>query len=121
MAIREISDKTWEKWLKEDLELHKRVITSYLWQEGINSSGRLKFFRLYDYYININNIRDYMHIPAYIFVRALVQGDLNKVKSFIQSKPSPKEHDSFTQIAKEQKRKKRKKERTERRKRKNKE
>lgn len=116
MAIQEISDKTWKKWLEEEIELHKRVITNYLWEEGISLSGRNKFFRLYDHYISVKNIRDYLHIPVYIFVRAIIQDDLSKVKSYVQSRATKEEQARITEIAKAQQKAKRKAARAERRK-----
>lgn len=110
---RGISEKTWEKWLKEDLELHKRVITTYLYQEGINVSGRNKFFKLYSYYIDIKNIRDYLHIPVHIFVRALIQGELEEVKSYVQSKATEEEHERFARISQAQQKEKAKQKRKE--------
>lgn len=115
MAFPKISEKTWEKWLKEDIELHKRVITSYLWQKGLNGIQRSKFFVIYDHYISHKNIRDYFNLPSHVFVRALLLNELHKVKSYIQTKPTPEEQEYINEKWREQQKKNRKAQREVRR------
>lgn len=88
MARIPIPDKTLEKWAKEDLELHKRVIIAYLHQEGIKLRTRNKFFVLYDMYIDESNIYDFFFLPVHIFVTALVLNQLDQVRSYKQT-PNP--------------------------------
>lgn len=115
MGYPKIDKKTWEKWLKEDIELHKRVITSYLWEQGLNGAQRSKFFVIYDHYISIKNIRDYCNLPSWVFVRALLLDELWKVKSWIQTKPTPEEREYIDQKWKEHKKRVRKEKREARR------
>lgn len=88
MARITIPDKVLEKWAKEDVELHKRVITTYLFSEKVRLKTRNKLFKLYDHYINEGNIYDYFYIPVHILVTALVLNELDRIMSYIQT-PNP--------------------------------
>lgn len=83
MVLLGISDKVNEKWNKENIDLHKRVITTYLAQNGLNTSKRNKFFVLYDKYISPDNILLYFNKPVHIFVKALVLNRLDKISDYI--------------------------------------
>lgn len=76
-----------EKELKRDLqeliELHKRCIKSYLVSKDIKFKTRKKFDKLYDFYINMSNIRDFFFLPIAIFVQATVKDQLNKVRPYV--------------------------------------
>lgn len=103
MARSPINKKTQEKWRKEDLELHKRVITTYLYEKGLKLRSRNKFFILYDREISIDNIYDFLYIPVSVFVTALVLNQLDLIKSYVQSvNPNP-----IKVVKKSKKRKKR--------------
>ena len=83
-----VSLKVIERWRKEDIELHQRVITSYLHQIGANVTTRNKFFALYDRYITPGNILCYFNKPIRIFVKALVQDKLDEIGDiYPQKKP----------------------------------
>lgn len=77
-----------QKELKKDfialLELHKRVVKTYLVSKSLNFSTRNKFFRLYDMEITEDNILDFYYIPMSIFVKCLVLNRLDKVRSYRQ-------------------------------------
>lgn len=118
MGYRNIDQKTWEKWLKEDIELHKRVLTSYLWEKGLNGKQRNKFFIIYDHYISVKNIRDYCHIPSAIFVKALILDILCSVKSWIQTEPTEEEEEYIKEKVREKRKQERRARRAERKKRK---
>ena len=85
MAYIPASLKVIERWRKEDIELHQRVITSYLHQIGANVTTRNKFFALYKRYVTPANILCYIHKPVRIFVIALVQDRLDEICDYILS------------------------------------
>lgn len=78
-----IPDKTLLRWDKDLVDLHKRVITSYLISRGIGYGTRKKVFILYDYYINEKNIRAYFYVPTGLLIRALVLDELSQVSMII--------------------------------------
>lgn len=90
MALPKLPEKVIQKWLKENLELHKRLLTTYLHQRGLKLLARGRFFRLYDMYIDETNILDVLNIPICIFVRALALNQLEDVRSAIQTPSSEK-------------------------------
>lgn len=79
MAYTSLSKKVIEKWRKEDIELHKRVIVTYLIQSGLGVTTRNKFFKLYDTIISPENILCYFNKPVHIFVNALVLNKLERI------------------------------------------
>ena len=86
-------EKTLIKWNKELVELHKRVIKTYLASRGATYSTQHKFFRLYDHFIDEHNIRCYFYTPTPILVQGLVKGELDRVSTYIirqTSKPNGK-------------------------------
>lgn len=91
MAYIPLSEKVIEKWRKEDIELHKRVIVTYLIQRGLGVATRNKFFRLYDKIISPENILCYFNKPVHIFVNALVLNKLEQIcDTFPNINPIPK-------------------------------
>ena len=76
-------DKVKQKWNKETLELHKKVIVTYLASKGIKYPTRKKLFRLYDMYIDESNILQYFFTPTKIFITGLVRDELDKVSTYI--------------------------------------
>ena len=74
-----LNEKVIEKWRKEDIELHKRVILNYLYEMGVSLSNRKKFFILYDHYITPKNILCYINRPIKIFVRYLILNRLDEI------------------------------------------
>lgn len=66
-----------EKHRIELVELHKRCIKSYLVQKDLSYKNRVKFFRLYDLYIDEKNIEEFFNIPVNLFVQALVKDTLH--------------------------------------------
>lgn len=86
-----LSEKDILKINSELLELHKRCITDYLIQHSLKHSKRKKFFKLYDYYIDEHNIREYFFRPVKLFVYALVTNQLDKIQDYIPlEKPKKK-------------------------------
>lgn len=85
-----------EKELRKDrkklVELHKRVIKTYLVSLGVRSIIIRKFFKLYDCYIDERNILSYFYVKTSILVNALVKGDeyLLKVRKYIFPKKNKK-------------------------------
>ena len=78
-----VSEKTIIKWNKELVELHKRVIKTYLASKGVTHSTQNKFFRLYDHYIDEHNIRSYYFTPTPILVQGLVKGEVDRISTYI--------------------------------------
>lgn len=71
----------------ELLDLHKRVLKTYLVQQGVKVRTRQKFFKLYDYFISDENIMSFFFTPTRVLVRCLVLGeDLSRVSTFIPAK-----------------------------------
>ena len=60
---------------KELVELHKRVITTYLVQRDLKLKTRKKFFRLYDLVITAGNIHQYFFLPVRILVTVIVRSN----------------------------------------------
>lgn len=71
------------KTYKELVELHKRVITTYLVQQGCKLVTRRKFFKLYDQYIDHTNVREYYYTPIKWFVWGMVVGRLDLVQTWV--------------------------------------
>lgn len=65
------------------VELHKRVIKTYLASRGATYSTRYKFFKLYDHFIDEHNIKCYFFTPTPILVQGLVKGELDLVSTYI--------------------------------------
>ena len=76
-------DKIRKKWNRETLEIHKKVIITYLASKGIKYPTRKKLFRLYDMYIDETNILQYYFTPINIFIVGLVRDELDKVSTYI--------------------------------------
>lgn len=76
-------DKIRQKWNRETLEIHKKVIITYLASKGIKYPTRKKLFRLYDMYIDETNILQYYFTPINIFIVGLVRDELDKVSTYI--------------------------------------
>lgn len=68
---------------KDLVELHKRVLKTYLVTKSCRARIRNKFFKLYDMYINEKNIISYFYTPTSAFVSALVLNQLDKVSTYI--------------------------------------
>lgn len=84
---------------KELVELHKRCITNYLVQRSMKLRKRKKFFIIYDFYIDENNIKEYFFRPIKLFVYALVTNRLSEIQNYI-----PKIYDNGKQKSKRKKR-----------------
>lgn len=85
------SEKDTLKQNSELLELHKRCITDYLIQRSLKFSKRKKFFKIYDFYINEVNIREYFFRPIKLFVYALITNRLSEIRDYIpMEKPKKK-------------------------------
>lgn len=87
-----LPDKVILKVSKELLELHKKVLESYLTQRNLKHKYQKKFFKLYDLYINEKNIRRYFFRPSRLFVYALITNRLEEIEDYVpyQSKKSLK-------------------------------
>ena len=78
------------KYDKELVELHKRVLTTYLVQIGVKARTRKKIFKLYDVYLDESNIREYFHRESSIFINALVTDRLEEIRDYFKSSKSKK-------------------------------
>ena len=88
------TEKELKKSLKELIELHKRCIKSYLVSKDVKYKTRKKFDRLYDYYINNSNIRDFFFLPIAIFVQAAVKNQLENVRTYAHRENKTKKRKS---------------------------
>lgn len=77
------SDKEMLKQDKELVELHKRCCKSYLIQHSLKHSKIKKFFIVYDWYINIDNVRNFFFRPINLFIQALLLGQLDEISDYI--------------------------------------
>lgn len=77
------SDKEMLKQDKELVELHKRCVKTYLVQRSLKHSKIKKFFIVYDWYINPNNVRNFFFRPVGIFVQALLLGQLDEISDYV--------------------------------------
>ena len=75
---------------KELVELHKRCLITHLSQLGIKLKIRRKFFKLYDHFIDENNIREYFFRDLEVFVNALVTDRLEQIRDYFKSEPIKK-------------------------------
>lgn len=69
---------------KEIVELHKRVITTYLVQRDIKLKTRRKFFKLYDLEINASNVLQYFFLPASVLVKIIVLDQTNHIDKYLK-------------------------------------
>lgn len=69
---------------KELVELHKRVITTYLVQRDLKLKTRKKFFRLYDLVITAGNIHQYFFLPVRILVTVIVLDQTHNINKYLQ-------------------------------------
>jgi len=83
-----ITKKTLEKWDKELLALHKRVLKTELTIWNVKYSLKAKIFKLYDLLINEKNIREYFHMPVWLLIQGMVKGNLEDYRTLILHKPS---------------------------------
>jgi hypothetical protein len=79
-AYRVFGDKVLLKWNRDLLELHKRVLTTYLVSKGIKASTRKKFFIIYDMDVTEDNIKAIFYKPTDLVVKALV---MDRIKDII--------------------------------------
>jgi hypothetical protein len=79
-----LSKETIEKYDRELVELHKRVLTTTLIEEGAKAKTRRKFFQLYDMYIDEKNIREYFHRDSRLFIYALITSRLDEIKDYFK-------------------------------------
>lgn len=69
---------------KKIVELHKRVITTYLVQRDIKLKTRRKFFKLYDLEINASNVLQYFFLPASVLVKIIVLDQTNHINKYLK-------------------------------------
>lgn len=79
------SDKEMLKQDKELVELHKRCCRSYLIQHSLKHSKIKKFFIVYDWYINTDNVRNFFFRPINLFIQALLLGQLDDISDYIDN------------------------------------
>lgn len=84
MIYQGLPKRVLEKHRIELVELHKRCIKSYLVQKDLSYKNRLKFFKLYEMYIDEKNIEQYFNIPINLFVQALVKDTLHTFFRYIK-------------------------------------
>jgi len=77
---------------KELVELHKRCVKTYLVQRSLKHRKIKKFFIVYDWYINPNNIRNFFFRPVSIFVQALLLGQLDEISDYTYKDSYDKKH-----------------------------
>lgn len=87
-----LSEKDILKQNKDLIDLHKRCITEYLVQRSLKLKSRNKFFKIYHFYIDENNIRQYFFRPISLFVKALITDRLSEIQDYIPSKNNKKRH-----------------------------
>ena len=61
-----LPEKAIQKVDKELLELHKEVLRSYLTQRNLKHRHQKKFFKIYDHYSSVRNIRRLDDIEDYV-------------------------------------------------------
>ena len=88
------TEKELKKDLKELIELHKRCIKSYLVSKDVRFKTRKKFEKLYDYYIDNSNIRDFFFLPVAIFVQAAVKDQLENIRIYVHKENHTKKRKS---------------------------
>lgn len=103
-----IPKKAIERSLKDQIELHKRVLRQYLIQEDVPFRTRKKFFQLYDMLINTENILKYFFAPCRVFIRALVTNELDKIEHICPKDPPIDPEEQEEAIIENRKPKKRK-------------
>lgn len=79
------SDKEMLKQDKELVELHKRCCKSWLVQHSLKHSKIKKFFIVYDWYINTDNVRNFFFRPINLFIQALLLGQLDDISDYIDN------------------------------------
>lgn len=90
MAYTIFSDKEMLKQDKELVELHKRCCKSYLIQHSLKHSKIKKFFIVYDWYINTDNVRNFFFRPINLFIQALLLGQLDEISDYINPNKNEK-------------------------------
>lgn len=81
-----LPEKAIQKVDKELLELHKKVLKSYLTQRSLKHKYQKKFFKIYDHYITEENIRRFFFRSAKLFVYALVTDRLDEIENYVPVK-----------------------------------
>lgn len=84
------SDKEMLKQDKELVELHKRCCKSWLVQHSLKPSKIKKFFIVYDWYINTDNVRNFFFRPINLFIQALLLGQLDDISDYIDNNKNGK-------------------------------
>ena len=84
------SDEEMQKQDKELVELHKRCCKSWLIQHSLKHSKIKKFFIVYDWYINPNNVRNFCFRRIHIFIQALLLGQLDNISDYINNNKNGK-------------------------------
>lgn len=64
------------------LELHKRCLENYLIIKSLPLKKRRKFFMVYNYYVNEDNIHQYFFYPISVFIRYLLRAELHKIENY---------------------------------------
>lgn len=82
MKYHVFTDKELLKQNKELLELHKRCCKTYLVQRSLKHSKIKKFFIVYDWYINPDNINNFFFRPITLFIQALLLGQLDQLSDY---------------------------------------
>lgn len=68
---------------KDLLELHKRCLLTHFIQHSVKNKTRKKFFKLYDVYINYNNIQCFFFRDLELFIKALVLDRLDDISDYV--------------------------------------
>lgn len=83
VAYHVFTEKELKKHNKELVELHKRVLKTFLVSKSYRNRIRKKFFKLYDLYIDERNIICYFYTPVPLLIRALVLDNLDSVSTYL--------------------------------------
>ena len=84
-----LPEKELEKTSRDLRDLHERVLLHWLIERDIDYITRKKFFTIYDFYVNNDNIIYFFHLPVKVFVISLIKKELGK---FIPKDTKKKKH-----------------------------
>lgn len=76
-----VDKKTKRKWNAELIDIHRKCITTYLSLKGVSIKYRRMFWKIYESEVNEDTINYYYTQPINIFIRALLRGELDEIKT----------------------------------------
>lgn len=84
----DLPKKEIEKANRELIDIHKKTIKGYLVGKDMKLGKRRKFFIIYDFYINVDNIRNYFFTPVDIFIKCLITDNLELIMNYFNKNKS---------------------------------